>query len=160
MTFIWLRTWQLGAKSLLLHPLRSLLTVLGIFIGTASVIWLLAIGEGISAKAQEQIAQLGADNIILRSVQPTRQNSKSAFSIARYGLTRQDYDNLSTISSSQSSARIRETRSECKHGDNAIEARVVGCTAEYLDLSRLAVDQGHFVTDAELRDADNVCVLA
>ena len=55
---LWLRTWQLGVKSLLLHPLRSLLTVLGIFIGVASVIWLLAIGEGISIKAQEQIEGL------------------------------------------------------------------------------------------------------
>ena len=61
----WIRTWQLGVKSLMLHPLRSLLTVLGIFIGVASVIWLLAIGEGISQKAQEQIAELGADNIIV-----------------------------------------------------------------------------------------------
>jgi putative ABC transport system permease protein len=155
-----LRTWQSGVKSLLLHPLRSLLTVLGIFIGTASVIWLLAIGEGISAKAQEQIAQLGADNIILRSVQPSKQNSKTAFSMARYGLTRQDYDNLGTIPSIQSSARIRETRSECKYGDKAIEARIVGCTAEYLDLNRLELEEGHFVSEPELRDADNVCVLA
>jgi hypothetical protein len=61
MNFIWLRTWQIGAKSLLLHPLRSLLTVLGIFIGVASVIWLLAIGEGISRKAQEQIEGRGAN---------------------------------------------------------------------------------------------------
>ena len=34
--YIWFRTWQLGVKSLLLHPLRSLLTVLGIFIGVSS----------------------------------------------------------------------------------------------------------------------------
>ena len=40
-----LRPWLLGVKSLLLHPMRSALTVLGIFIGVASVIWLLAIGE-------------------------------------------------------------------------------------------------------------------
>ena len=66
MTFHWLRTWQLGIKSLMLHPMRSLLTVLGIFIGVASVIWLLAIGEGISRKAQEQIEGRGADNIIVR----------------------------------------------------------------------------------------------
>jgi len=56
---VWLRTWQLGIKSLLLHPMRSMLTVLGIFIGVASVIWLMAIGEGISLKAQEQIESLG-----------------------------------------------------------------------------------------------------
>ena len=65
-----LRTFQLGMKSLLLHPMRSLLTVLGIFIGVASVIWLLAIGEGISQEAQRQIEGLGADNIIIRSIKP------------------------------------------------------------------------------------------
>ena len=56
-----LRTFVLGIKSLLLHPMRSALTVLGIFIGVASVIWLLAIGEGISQEAQRQIEGLGAD---------------------------------------------------------------------------------------------------
>ncbi|GHT38833.1 hypothetical protein FACS189427_13100 [Planctomycetales bacterium] len=67
---LWFRTWQLGVKGLLLHPMRSLLTVLGIFIGVASVIWLMAIGEGISIKAQEQIESLGANNIIVRTVKP------------------------------------------------------------------------------------------
>ncbi|MFG0332410.1 MAG: ATP-binding cassette domain-containing protein, partial [Maioricimonas sp. JB049] len=61
---------KLGIKNLWLHPMRSLLTVLGIFIGVASVIWLLAIGEGISAQAQKQIAELGADNVIIRSRRP------------------------------------------------------------------------------------------
>ena len=42
---IWLRTLQLSVKSLWMHPLRSSLTVLGIFIGVSSVIWLLAIGR-------------------------------------------------------------------------------------------------------------------
>ena len=52
------RVWILGVRSLALHPLRSLLTVLGVFVGTASVIWLLAAGEGIGRKAQEQIEEL------------------------------------------------------------------------------------------------------
>ena len=41
---VWLRTLQLSVKNLLMHPLRSSLTVLGIFIGVSSVIWLLALG--------------------------------------------------------------------------------------------------------------------
>jgi putative ABC transport system permease protein len=65
-----LRTFRLGLKSLLLHPMRSFLTVVGIFIGVASVIWLLAIGEGISREAQRQIEDLGADTIIVRSIKP------------------------------------------------------------------------------------------
>ncbi|MEE3365723.1 MAG: ABC transporter permease, partial [Planctomycetota bacterium] len=59
------RTLQQGAKSLLLHPLRSLLTLLGIFIGVTSVVWLQAISEGISRSAQKQIEHLGVTNIIL-----------------------------------------------------------------------------------------------
>ena len=50
---LWIGTIQLGVKSLWLHPLRSLLTVLGIFIGVASVIWLLAISKGIGGRGSK-----------------------------------------------------------------------------------------------------------
>ncbi|MCE9603595.1 MAG: ABC transporter permease [Planctomycetia bacterium] len=163
LVFLQFRTWQLGFKSLVLHPLRSLLTVLGIFIGTASVIWLLAIGEGISAKAQEQIAQLGADNIILRSVQPVGKGNAGggkASAMRQYGLTRADYDNLHTISTISRAVRIRETRRECSFMDRTADTRIVGCDPEYLDLNRLTVESGHFITDAELRAEDSVCVLS
>ena len=66
------RVWMLGVRSLRLHPLRSLLTVLGILVGVASVIWLLAIGHGISTAVAQQIEGLGADNIIVRSIKPAR----------------------------------------------------------------------------------------
>src|SRR6188472_3578965 len=92
-----LRTFQIGAKSLLLHPLRSLLTVLGIFIGVASVIWLLAIGEGISRKAQEQIEGLGANNIIVRSIKPPPETSSTGGPVP-YGLTREDFTRLAALS--------------------------------------------------------------
>jgi putative ABC transport system permease protein len=160
MIFLRLQTWRSGIKSLMLHPLRSLLTILGIFIGTASVIWLLAIGEGISAKAQAQIAELGAENVILRSVPPAGDAGKSARQLKKYGLTRADYDHLATIPTIERAVRIRETRRECKHLGNTVDARLVGCTPEYLELNRLEVDRGHFLTDAELRDEATVCVLA
>jgi putative ABC transport system permease protein len=160
MIFFRLRTWQSGVKSLLLHPLRSLLTILGIFIGTASVIWLLAIGEGISAKAQQQIAELGADNVILKSTPPAGDVAKGGRQLRKYGLTRADYDRLTTIPTIERAVRIRETRRECKHLDHSVDARLVGCTPEYLDLNRLVVERGHFLADAELRESATVCVLA
>ena len=63
---IWFRTLRLGVKSLLLHPMRSMLTMVGISIGVWAVICLLAIGEGISAQAQKQIEGLGADILALQ----------------------------------------------------------------------------------------------
>jgi putative ABC transport system permease protein len=62
------RTIRLGVGSLMLHKLRSVLTMLGVLFGVSSVIAMLAIGEGASQQAQEQIRQLGSQNVILSSV--------------------------------------------------------------------------------------------
>ena len=158
----WFRTWQLGVKSLMLHPLRSLLTVLGIFIGVASVIWLLAIGEGISQKAQEQIEGLGADNVIVRSIKPPSEViEKSASRIISYGLTRRDYYRLiETIPTVERALPIREMRRRFQTGPRMIDGRLVGCTPEYAEVTRLAVDRGHFLTDEELQQKQNHCVLS
>src|SRR5436853_7900273 len=71
------RTVRLGVKSLWLHKLRSLLTALGIVFGVCSVIAMLAIGEGASYAAQEEIKTLGSQNIILRSVKPPEEQKVS-----------------------------------------------------------------------------------
>src|SRR5256885_16455104 len=83
------RTVRLGVKSLWLHKLRSLLTALGIVFGVCSVIAMLAIGEGASYAAQEEIKTLGSQNIILRSVKPPEEqkvsNSGQSY-VLEYGL--------------------------------------------------------------------------
>lgn len=157
-----LRTFHLGVKSLLLHPMRSLLTVLGIFIGVASVIWLLAIGEGISREAQRQIEGLGADNIIVRSVKPANPPEGSANSfILPYGLLREDYHRLvDTIPTIRSALPIREMRREIRFRDRTIDGRLVGCTPEYAVVTQLVIDRGHFLDDAELKLQQNHCVIA
>ncbi len=161
MNFIWLRTWQLGIKSLSVHPLRSLLTVLGIFIGVASVIWLLAIGEGISRKTQEQIEGLGASNIIVRSRKPPSEITERARGVLPYGLTREDYDRLlGTIPTIESALPIREMRRRFGFKDRMVDGTLVGCTPEYAAVTRLVLDRGHFVTDVEQHAKQNHCVLA
>ena len=92
-------TVQLGIKTLMLHKLRSGLTMLGIIFGVCSVIAMLAIGEGASYEAQERIKALGSNNIIVRSVKPPEesreQNNTSGRSRGiRYGLT---YDDTARI---------------------------------------------------------------
>src|SRR6185369_16778996 len=157
-----LRTWILGIKSLLLHPLRSLLTVLGIFIGVASVIWLLAIGEGISKKAQEQIEGLGADNIIVRSFKPSDQSSPAGMrGPVPYVLLRDDFDRLTTtISTIDRALPIRELRRKFRRADHMIDGRLLGCTPEYAQVTHLEVDRGHFITDVKLQHKANTCALS
>src|SRR6185369_5947255 len=96
------RAVRLGIKSLWLHKLRSLLTVLGIVFGVCSVIAMLAIGEGASYEAQEQIKNLGSQNIILRSVKPPEEQKVSDKGnqsyVLQYGLTYLDIQRIrSTI---------------------------------------------------------------
>ncbi len=156
-----LRSWKLGARSLLLHPLRSLLTVLGIFIGVASVIWLLAIGEGISLHAQQQIEDLGAKNVIVRSIKPIDQAVSDTTYFFAYGLTRSDYDVLTeTVPTIQHALRIRELRRRVRYKTRELDARLVGCTPEYADVLRMKVAKGHFVSILDMAKEENICVLA
>ena len=158
---LWLRTWKLGVKSLLLHPLRSSLTVLGIFIGVASVIWLLAIGEGISEKAQEQIEGLGAQNIIVRSIKPPEEAIANIRGPVPYGLLREDYDRLvSTIPTIDGALPIRELRRQFRFGPRLIDGRLVGCTPGYADVTKLEIDRGRFISDTDVSEKHNYCVLA
>jgi ABC-type lipoprotein export system ATPase subunit/ABC-type antimicrobial peptide transport system permease subunit len=156
-----LRTAYLGTKNLLLHPLRSLLTILGIFIGVASVVWLLAIGEGISAKAQEQIAELGANNIILTSTAPTPQRGAGR-SRGSFGITVNDYEQIAaTIPTISKVIPMREfARGNFGYGTNLCYGRLVGCTPEHLALSKLLLTRGHFVTATDVKEHHKVCVLS
>ena len=162
MLFFSPRTWLLGIKSLRLHPLRSLLTMLGIFIGTASVIWLLAIGEGISHKAQEQIANLGANNIIIRTLKPPQEDvSSSTSSILSYGIRRDDLKVLrETIPTVTNAIPIREIQRQFRYRGRMVEGRLVACTPDYAEFTHLVVENGTFISDVNLDNMDNVCVLA
>ena len=152
--------WLLSLKSLLLHPLRSLLTILGIFIGVASVVWLLAISEGISRAAQEQIKDLGVRNIILRSVFPEDDSVENTEFWIPYGITRADYQTLmDTIPTITKALRIREAHRETYYRDKSLNARLVGCTPDYAAVMHLDVERGHFLTELNFVHVDNVCVL-
>ncbi len=159
------RTWKLGIKSLLLHPMRSALTVLGIFIGVASVIWLLAIGEGISKEAQRQIEDLGAENIIVRSIQPPDESGGNFRQINKFGVTRAECQMIDrTVSTVRRVIPIRELSQKFVYTGNAnakpVDGRLVGCTSDYAEVTRLKVARGHFLTPLEIEKNSAVCVIA
>jgi len=153
------RPWVLGVKSLYLHPMRSILTVLGIFIGVASVIWLLAIGEGISAKAQEEIARLGATNIIVSSVEPPRNPRNPDDRL--YGVTKADYENLvATVPTIVRAVPYRATsRATFAVGGRRESHPLRGVTAHYAELNHLRVTRGAFITDTHVAEEGKVCVI-
>src|SRR5436305_10367231 len=92
------RGFVLAVRGLWLHKLRAFLSVLGIIIGTAAVIALMAFGEGSMQDALEDIKRQGATNIIVRSVKPPDEgNTQRRTFVAIYGLTFDDYERFLTI---------------------------------------------------------------
>lgn len=153
----------LGYKSLRLHKLRSGLAMLGILIGVMAVIWLVALGEGVSHQAQEQIKELGATNIIVKSVKPTQGTSggRGSSFVVEYGLTQTDYERIvEGVPSIERLVRMREIHSVARALGREAEVKLVGCSAEYLEINHLKIERGRFLTDRDLRDRANVVVIA
>ena len=160
---IW-RSLKLGMKSLLLHKLRSGLTVLGIVFGVAAVISMLAVGEGSSRVAQERFAQLGATNIIVRSIKPTEESQAAGGRPSRvlnYGLKYEDYHRiLATVPTIKKALPIREIRKEIRYLSRALDGRVVGTTHDYDEFNRLEIEKGRFLSQSDNDRYQNYAVLA
>ena len=143
------QTIQLGLKSLLLQKLRAGLAALGIFIGTTTVIWLVAMGEGVSYQAQQQILELGANNVIVRTVAPNKSDNANE-RVKIYGLLRKDHERiLKTIPGISKAIPMREIRFQLRMQNRTADTKLVGCEQEYLDLNRLEIERGRWLSQRD-----------
>ena len=150
-------------QSIVTHPLRSLLTGLGVFIGVVSVVWLLAIGEGIADQAEGEIMELGASNLIISSKRPPEEerSSKGAYFYS-YGLTENDYQKISqTVPHISASYPTRELNNRTIFTKAAkTRAELLGCLPNYRSLHNLVLTKGRFISEEDNYDGAEVCVLA
>ncbi len=155
---------RLGVKNLMLHKLRSFLTMLGVVFGVGSVVAMLAVGEGASADALEQIRKLGSNNIIIRSVQPVgdevgAQSGRGSF-LSDYGLTYDDRRRIEEIFDTVRQVVPAKTISrEAWVSDQSMELRIVGTTPGWFQLIRREVLAGRVLVDADMSGDHPVCVL-
>lgn len=155
-------TFVLGLKNLRLHKLRSLLTALGIIFGVAAVIIMVAIGEGTKQSALEQLKQLGATNILLRSIEPPESSdaSRSQQRTLKYGLTRTDLARLEGLEGVKKIVRVRDTRQKIIHGSIlAPNANAIGTEPALFDMINLKTERGNFFSQLQYDRGDAVCVL-
>jgi putative ABC transport system permease protein len=158
-------TVRLGVKSLMLHKLRSSLTMLGIIFGVCSVIAMLAIGEGASYEAQEAIKKLGSNNILIRSVKPAEAAKQQGGGGPRgmqlkYGITYEDGSRLqSTIPGVLRVLPMRIIRENVRFDRTELPCQVIGTLPFYSEVTGAAVVRGRFLAYLDEQHQENVCVI-
>ncbi len=153
---------KLAWKSLLMHPLRSFLTVLGIVCGVMSVVTMLAVGEGASQEAQEQIRRMGSRNLLVSSVAPASGDSASDSNsrVLAYGILRSDLERIrDTVPGITRAVARRDIPVDARYGSRKYEAVLMGTSPDYADVANLRLRGGRFLTAADGHDVRSVCVL-
>ncbi len=161
------RSFITAVRNLWLHKLRSFLSVLGIIIGTAAVIALMAFGEGSMQDALDDIMRQGATNIIAVSIKPPDDAASTRRSfVARYGLTDQDFErfksNIPNLVNPPLPLRTFSAETRPITENRLLNARVVATTPHYATIYSLGekVDAGRFIVEADEKPMPrNVCVL-
>ncbi len=155
------KTVQLGISSLLLHKLRSFLTTLGVLFGVASVVAMLAVGEGASEKAQAQLRELGSRNVILRSIKPKQDNvSEEETRVLAYGLKRTDFDRIDeTYPGVVRTVPVLTSPQEVRVSDLLCRPKVLCTTPEFLKVSGRIMADGHFLSQQDEASRSLVTVL-
>ena len=156
------RDVRLGVKNLMLHKLRSFLTMLGLVFGVGSVIAMLAIGEGASEEAIARIRRLGSRNVLLRAVKPAaEQNANSGHArMSVYGLL---YDDARRIEETVPGVRrvvpVKQLEQTGRLRGREMELRIVGTTADWFDLVDRPFVAGRAISRQDVEKRAHVAVL-
>ncbi|MES2597801.1 MAG: ABC transporter permease [Verrucomicrobiota bacterium] len=157
------RTMSLGLKSIWLNKLRSFLTALGVIFGVASVIAMLAIGEGASHEAQEQIRRLGSQNIIIESVKPPDGQGSAAETrsmVIDYGLTLRDVQQIrQTVPGIEVVVPSRVLTENIWNFERSVDGQIVGALPIYPEMRNRPMLSGRFFSDLEMSEKLPVCAI-
>ncbi len=157
-----LRNVELGVKNLLLRKLRSFLTVLGVVFGVGSVVAMLAVGEGASKEALEQIRRLGSNNIIITSEKPVEDEATATTEsfMSIYGLLYEDSFRVEeTFREVRRTVPVKLIRKEGRLKRKTLELRVVGTTPDWFDLVHRPILAGRVLKPLDYGSKNNVVVL-
>lgn len=160
-------TLRLGLANLRLHMLRSFLTALGIILGIASVILMMAIAKGAMVEALRQLEILGARNVILRSVNPPEQQSMTGGDqggsdfVNAYGLTRRDQYRLVDLFKDKANwiVPLKLVGAKVTRKANQLPSQTYGTTPDLPKCANFSVARGRYLTNADLENKASVCVL-
>jgi putative ABC transport system permease protein len=150
--------------SLTRHLIRSLLATLGIVLGIAAVVAMLAIGEGGRREAIHQIEAQGIDNVIVRSVKPAEGNVQqgSRSFTQRYGITLSDIDHIRNVFQNvRLLVPVMDVRRDIVDGQQTTDIEAIATTPEFLEVTRcqLVGGRSRFIRESDGKVMDPVCVM-
>ncbi len=152
--------FKIALRAIAANKLRSFLTMLGIIIGVAAVIAMIAIGEGSKQSIQSNIASMGSNMISIHPGADRRSGGVRQDASAMETLKLKDYDLL------ESEAKLIKAISptvsssgQCIFGNNNTPSSMYGVSLGYLDIRQLKIEEGEMFTDEDIRTSAKVCVI-
>ena len=151
--------FKIAIRAIAANKMRSFLTALGIIIGIAAVITMLAIGQGSKASIKANIAEMGSNMIMISPGADmrggVRQDATSMETLkqADYQSIKEDCNYISAISPTVNSS------GQWIYGNNNTQSSIYGVNQDYLSIRQLKVADGEMFTDTDIKAAAKVCIL-
>ncbi len=151
--------FKIAIRAIGANKLRSFLTALGIIIGVASVITMLAIGQGSKKSIQANIAEMGSNMIMIHPGADMRggvrqdASSMETLKMNDYQSLKDECNYISAISP------VVNSSGQFIYGSNNTPSSIYGVNQDYLTIRQLSVDEGEMFTDADIKASAKVCVL-
>ena len=151
--------FRIALKALSNNKMRGFLTMLGIIIGVAAVITMLAIGQGSKKSIQSEIGEMGSNMIMVMPGGNMRGGVRSSAS-SMESLKLKDYEDIrdQTTYISYISPLVQSS-GQAIYGSNNTPTSIYGVNSDYLEIRRYKVQDGDFFTDQDIRTAAKVCVV-
>ena len=151
--------FKIALRALANNKMRAFLTMLGIIIGVASVITMLAIGQGSKRSIQAQISEMGSNIIMIHPGGERRggvrmdPSEMQTLKLTDYEALRNETNFLSAVSPNVSSS------GQLIAGNNNYPSSISGVGTEYLDIRQLSIEQGEMFSEADIQVSAKVCVI-
>lgn len=149
---------KIALKALNNNKLRCFLTMLGIITGVASVITMLAIGQGSKNSIKAQISEMGSNMIMIHPGNMQRGGVRQSADDMQT-LEVADYEALKELPGVAAVSPSVNSGGQLVNGNNNYPSSIYGVTPEYLDIRKFKVKDGAMFTDHDIKSAAKVCIL-
>ena len=152
--------FKIALRAIAANKLRSFLTMLGIIIGVASVIAMMAIGQGSKKSIQANIAEMGSNMIMIRPGQDKGPGGAQQDASDMQTLKLKDYETLKEQSKYLAAISPSVNASgQFINGNNNTPSTIYGISADYLEIRQLKIEDGEMFSDEDIKTSAKVCVI-